>query len=121
MFTPPPSKELWQIEAERVGGAALVEVLSQMRATQVDIVVRLENIEKREGRLDALLEKIVHSFPDGDMESHRRYHQSIIEWRELRNKIVREALIKAAGTSAIGGGVWLLYAIWQAFKLSVKQ
>lgn len=115
------SKKLWQLEAEDVGNPALVEALRQFHAAQVDIVERLTRIEKREEKIDAILDRVVNSFPDGDMDSHRRYHQAIIEWRELRNRMVREALIKGAGTSAIAGGMWLAYAIWQAFKLSVKQ
>ena len=32
----------------------------------------------------------------------RRYHESVIEWRELRNKVVRECLVKAAQATTLG-------------------
>lgn len=66
-------------------------------------------------------EQLLQAFPAGDTDGHRRYHESVIEWRELRNKMVREALIKAAGASVVGGLGWIVYALWKAFILTVKQ
>lgn len=66
-------------------------------------------------------EQILTAFPAGDTDGHRRYHESVIEWRELRNKMVREALIKVAQGGAVAGFAWVALAIWQSFKLTVKQ
>lgn len=66
-------------------------------------------------------EQILTAFPAGDTDGHRRYHESVIEWRELRNKLVREALIKVAQAGALAGAGWVALALFQAFKLSVKQ
>jgi hypothetical protein len=65
--------------------------------------------------------QILQAFPAGDIDGHRRYHESVIEWRELRNKMVREALIHAAKASTLGALGWLAYAVWQSVKISIKQ
>lgn len=64
---------------------------------------------------------IARGFPDGDPESHRRYHESVMEWRELRNKMVREALIKAAQVGGLGAIGWVAYALWTALKMEVLK
>jgi hypothetical protein len=66
-------------------------------------------------------ERILAAFPGGDTDGHRRYHESVIEWRELRNKLVREALIKVAQAGSVAAFGWIALAIWQSFKLTVKQ
>lgn len=66
-------------------------------------------------------EQVLSAFPAGDTDGHRRYHESVIEWRELRNKLVREALIKVAQAGTLAACGWIALAIWQAFKLTVKQ
>jgi hypothetical protein len=71
--------------------------------------------------LEEKVDRILRGFPDEDPDAHCRYHESIIEWRELRNKMVREALIKMAGAGAIGAVGWLAVAGFQALKISLKQ
>lgn len=66
-------------------------------------------------------DQLLHAFPAGDTDGHRRYHEAVIEWRELRNKLVREALIKVTQAGALAGAGWVALAIWQSFKLTVKQ
>jgi len=68
-----------------------------------------------------LTKKVIAAFPGDDVEGHRRYHEAVIEWRELRNRVVRESLIKVAQGSALSGTCWIAYALWQAFKITVKQ
>ena len=69
----------------------------------------------------AKTERLLLAFPGGDTDGHRRYHEAVIEWRELRNKMVREALIKVAQAGALAGAGWVALAMWQAFKITVKQ
>lgn len=83
--------------------------------------------EKRHSENKELLESIQRSvekalsgFPGGDPESHRRYHESVIEWRELRNKLVKEALTKAAGAVGVGVLGWLAWGVWQAIITTLK-
>ncbi len=70
---------------------------------------------------EAAIQKLSQGFPAGDIEGHRRYHEAVIEWRELRNKLVREALIKVAGAGAIGACGFIALAIWQSIKVTIKQ
>jgi hypothetical protein len=65
--------------------------------------------------------QLLQAFPSGDIDGHRRYHESVIEWRELRNKMVREALIHAAKAGSLGAMGWLAYAVWQSFIITVRQ
>ena len=64
---------------------------------------------------------ILTAFPGGDTDGHRRFHEAEIEWRELRNKMVREALIKVSQAGALAAAAWIGLAIWQAFITTVKQ
>lgn len=68
----------------------------------------------------AKTEKILLAFPGGDTEGHRRYHAAVIERIELRNKLIREALVKAAQAGGIVAFGWIGLALWQAFKITVK-
>lgn len=65
--------------------------------------------------------QLLQAFPSGDIDGHRRYHESVIEWRELRNKMVREALVKAAQATTLGALGWIALAIWKSFLITVKQ
>lgn len=69
----------------------------------------------------AKTEKILSAFPGGDTEGHCRYHMVVIERQELRNKMVREALVKMAGAGAVAGIGWLLWAVWLAIKTEVSK
>lgn len=106
--------ELWQEEAKRIGGPMFAEVLIEIRDSQRTIIAKVAQLEAS----NALL---MTGFPANDVDGHRRYHESVIEWRELRNRMVREALVKAAQATAWGAAGWIALAIWQSFKLTVKQ
>lgn len=70
---------------------------------------------------DGATTRLLTAFPANDVDGHRRYHESVIEWRELRNKMVREALTTMVGASAIAALGWLVLAFWQAFKATVTK
>lgn len=95
------------MEAEKAGGTALAEVLTEMRDTQRDMLQMLGEIKR--------------GFPAGDYDGHRRYHEAVIERMELRNKLVREALTKAVQASTLAALGWVAVAMWNYFKLSVHQ
>lgn len=107
-------KEFWQSEAEKAGGPMLVAVLEDMRA-------KIDELVDGSARRDQAIEKLLSAFPGGDAEAHRRYHQAYIERMELRNRLIREALVAMAKAGAVGGVGWLLYAIWQAFLSQVHK
>lgn len=114
-------QELWQKEAAEMGGAALAQVLTEMRDAQRQLIIVVEGLNQRAIEDRAAIDRLVAGFPGGDFEGHRRYHEAVIEWRELRNKLVREALIKVTQAGALAAFGWLALAIWQSFKLTVKQ
>lgn len=76
-------------------------------------------LESKIAAMQAKQDQLIKGFPDGDPDSHRRYHESIIEWRELRNKMIREALIKASTVGGVAAFGWIAYAVWQAFKMEL--
>lgn len=61
------------------------------------------------------------AFPNGDASAHRRYHESAIEWRELRNRMVLEALTQAAKAGGVAGIGWIVYALWVSFKMEIQK
>ena len=88
---------------------------------QIQMLEKMEQIRRELADNTAETKKLAAAFPAGDLDGHRRYHESVIEWREQRNKIVREGLAKIVHMGFIGGTGWLLYVIWQAVKVTVKQ
>ncbi|TAN28853.1 MAG: hypothetical protein EPN31_07530 [Castellaniella sp.] len=78
-------------------------------------------LETKLAAMKARQDELFEGFPGGDPEAHRRYHESIIEWRELRNRMVKEALVHAAKVGGIGAFGWILYALWTAFKMELTK
>ncbi len=95
-------------------------VIDAVRKATVD-AVRESNagLEQRLAVMQSKQEEILRGFPDSDPDSHRRYHESVMEWRELRNKMVREALIQAAKVGGVGAIGWLAYALWISLKMEI--
>lgn len=87
---------------------------SRLEQNQRSIMTRQETIEAEQKRIRA-------GFPADDVDGHRRYHQAVIEWRELRNNMVRQMLEKMIGAGILGACGWLLLAIWQSFKITVTK
>lgn len=113
--------QLWQQEAMRMGGQTLVQLLTEMRDNQLDMRADMDQLTKTVSTLQAANELLLSGFPANDVDGHRRYHESVIEWRELRNKMVREALAKVAQAGALAAFGWLALAIWNAAKISVTR
>ena len=110
----------------------LIDMLRDVRNEQsriADIMdKRTAQVEEISRKLDAHSEEsnrrhaqILNAFPASDIEGHRRYHESVIEWRERRNKLVSEALTKAAAAGFWAGAVWVAVAVWKAVVISIKQ
>lgn len=90
--------------------AMLTDIRDQLTATRIELAANTRKTEQ-----------VLSAFPAGDTDGHRRYHESIIEWRELRNKMVREAMVKVAQAGTLAACGWLALAIWKALKISVTQ
>jgi hypothetical protein len=111
----------WQQEAARLGGPALVQVLTELRNGQLELMASIDQLNFKSVKSEAAITRLLSGFPADDVEGHRRYHESVIEWRELRNKLVREALTKMVGAGALAAIGWLGLAFWQAFKVTVTK
>ena len=96
-------------------------IIAVVRESKEDMHKQVASIRDTQRELKDEVKKLSKGFPDEDPESHRRYHESVIEWRELRNKMVREALIKAAQVGGLGGIGWIAYALWSAFKMEIMK
>lgn len=96
-------------------------ILAALRERDDQSRRQINSIIEAQRKLQSDVTSISRGFPDGDPDSHRRYHESVIEWRELRNKMVRDALTHAAKVGGIGAACWVAYAVWTAFKMEVLR
>lgn len=96
-------------------------IIRALRETKGDVERQIAVLITEQRKLQEDVAALRDGFPGGDPESHRRYHESIIEWRELRNRMVKEALIKAAQAGSIGALGWIAYAVWTAFKMEIMK
>jgi hypothetical protein len=92
-----------------------------MRDNQLDMRADVEQLLQKVAELQAANELLLSGFPADDVDGHRRYHESVIEWRELRNKLVRDLLMKAAQATFMGALGFLALAAWKAFQISVTR
>jgi hypothetical protein len=108
-------------ELARAGFPGLAQIVSDLRDGQLDLQASMEELKAESSQHKAAYARLLGGFPADDIEGHRRYHESVIEWRELRNKLVREALTKMVGAGVLAGFGWLALAFWQAFKVTVTK
>ena len=85
-------------------------------------------LRETKGEVDRKMDEVItemkelrRGFPDGDPDAHRRYHESVIEWRETRNMLVKAALTHAAKVGGVAGAGWVLYALWMALKMEITR
>lgn len=105
----------------------VMDLLTELRADQKTMVEKMEIRQRQVDEISRKLDEhatesnhrhsqILGAFPAQDTEGHRRYHESEIEWRELRNRMIRETLVNCAKTAGLTSAGWLAYAIWIAIK-----
>jgi hypothetical protein len=106
--------KLWQQTLLNIGGQPLLDILTEMHGMQVQHGKAIDDIQRNVAILAT-------GFPDGDIEGHRRYHESVIKWHELRNQVLRAALEKVVQAGALAGFGYLAVLLWEWFKLEVKK
>ena len=106
--------KLWQQHLLQVGGQPLLDILTEVYDMQVRHSRQIEDVQRNVALLAT-------GFPDGDIEGHRRYHESIIKWHELRNQILRAALEKVVQAGVFAGFVFFGKLLWDWFMLEVKK
>lgn len=96
-------------------------IIKALRETRSDVERQIAALITEQRKLQADVSSLKNGFPDGDPDAHRRYHESVIEWRELRNRMVREALTKALYAGFIGSSGWVIYALFIAAKMEIMK
>ncbi|OWT68097.1 MULTISPECIES: hypothetical protein [unclassified Achromobacter] len=79
--------------------------------------LRIEAVDEKVMKLNKLLES---SFPDGDPEGHRRYHEAIIKREERREEFYQKLFTELASK-----GLWALIgflcvAVWFSIREHIK-
>ena len=106
--------------------------VSELKQEQHSIVDSFSLMEKNAVAFEETLRKhaedsaarhkqVMGAFPAEDIEGHRRYHESLIEWRELRNKAIKECLVNLAKVGTVVGSGWVLITLFTAFKFELKK
>lgn len=106
----------WKQETARLGGEALVSAIVVLVEAQESLLTRIEEMETRQIEQQTLLNDLRGAFVDGDLEGHRRYHQTMIELLEERRR-----LSAAVKEKTISGLVWVIIlavgtALWEEVK-----
>ena len=96
-------------------------ILAALREQDDRQAQQISTIRDAQRSLQQEMARVVRGFPDGDPDAHRRYHESVIEWRELRNKMVKDALTNAGKVGFLAACGWIVYAIWTAIKMEVMR
>lgn len=82
------TQELWQQQAQKLGGEALVEVIENMADDIHEIRKSMEDLVKT-------------AFPNGDVIGHSSYHKAMID----RNEELRR-LRRAVEEKTLSGLIW---------------
>lgn len=96
-------------------------IIDAVRESKEDTHKQISAMRDAQRSLKEEVQSLAKGFPDSDPESHRRYHESVIEWRELRNRMVKDALIHASKLGFFAGLAWVAYAIWVTIKMEVTK
>jgi hypothetical protein len=114
-----PERALQAI-AKQVTDPAIAEMLKAMLALHTQNGEKIDRLVERNTYMEGAIERLMHGFPQGDPEGHRRFHEVIIEREAFRNQLLKAALQKAVESGFLVGGGYVLYAIWIYFKEQVK-
>lgn len=96
-------------------------IITALRETKGEVDDKLAVVLDTQKQLLNDVRELRDGFPGGDPHAHRRYHESIIEWRETRNQMVKAALTHAAKVGGVAGAGWVLYALWTALKMEITR
>lgn len=107
------NNELWQEEVRDLNGRALLQLVTEIRDGQKDMIIRLNEIEKDQEKTNASVKKICKAFPEGDVEGHRRYHETMVEMIEEKRRL-RQAILE----KTLAGLVWSI--IVAGFMLGIN-
>jgi len=108
--------DAWIQEARKLGGANLVDVITELRDGQRTIIQQLGSIQKENEARDSSIAQLKDAFPANDYGGHRRYHEILIaqleEQRKFRITIKEKFIISLLWMFVIFCGM----AIWDYVK-----
>lgn len=109
-------KELWEEEARKLGGEALVDVINDIRGSLHEILERLDGMDNRHIQAENSIARLYSGFPGADIEGHGRYHQTVIDM--LNEKRAFYASVKEKTVSGLvwSGMVFVGLAVWAYIK-----
>ena len=101
---------------QRADGTTMCRVLEDIVDGQKEIVVRLDKMEAANKQAREDITVLKGAFPDGDVEGHKRYHQTMIQMLEEKRQ-----LRQAVKEKTISGLVWLAIvgigtAVWHELQ-----
>lgn len=105
-------KEARQIEAERLGGEALLEKLTELVNGQKSMLDAVDKLDDRCRDAEIAIQGLYKGFPGGDAEGHRRAHEMMmadVESRKRLTEAIREKTLSGlvwACIVGIGAAVW---------------
>lgn len=95
--------EVWQSEAMKAGGPALVAAIRYLLDGQEALLTGLNQVSELCKKTELRMEAFVQAFPGGDLGAHRRYHEELIENLQWKKRFYREML-----EHLMKGGLWAL-------------
>lgn len=104
--------KMWQ----HAGPEVIISLLQELREGQTNLANEMRNMSNQLNEHVAtderILKDIYKSFPEGDIEGHRRYHEAVIENMQVRAELVRACLKAVASAGLITGIGFTVKALW---------
>ena len=111
--------EAWQQEARKLGGENLVDVITEIRDGQREMIKQLTDIKEENMARDSSIAQLKDAFPANDYGGHRRYHELLIAGLEERRKLRIAIQEKTIGGLIWAGLVLMGLSLWQYFKSKI--
>lgn len=109
-------EEVWEHEAEKAGGKALVSIIRYLRDGQNAILGKLDKQTEAYQHIELRMEAFIRAFPAKDIDGHRRYHELMIETMAAKNRFYKALFERLA----IGGVSALAVFVVGAVLLAIK-
>lgn len=110
---------------EKMDDKELKDLVREIRDGQIEVLNRVDRYEREQDKrftgIEQDLEKMCGAFPSGDVEGHRRYHETMIELVEEKRRLRRAIIEKTIGGLVWSGIAGLGIAVFHYLKTLLKQ
>jgi len=95
----------------------IAERMDELKASvaTIDTTLSTHMTATVEERQKIIAELLAQSFPDGDPDGHRRYHEASIAKAEASAKMWADIQVSTAKWGIFGVLGWVVYNLWNAF------